>query len=165
MNRLYLLRHARAQWAEPGARDYDRPLAPSGHDDAARLGAMMAAVGHRPDTVLCSGAKRARETWAAVAQHLLVDDVRFIDDLYSSDAGGYLELARQSDAGQSLLLVGHNPMMEDLAMALSQSGDASAMAAVAHGFPTCGLAVLRFSTPLSQIRPDDGYLEAFITPE
>lgn len=165
MNRLYLLRHARAQWAEPGARDYDRPLAPSGHDDAVRLGAMMAAVGQRPDTVLCSGAKRARQTWAAAAQHLMVDDVRFIDDLYNSDANGYLEIARQSDSGRSLLLVGHNPMMEDLAMALSQSGDAGAMAAVAHGFPTCGLAVLRFSTPLSRIRPDDGYLEAFITPE
>lgn len=165
MNRLYLLRHARTQWAEPGARDYDRALAPSGHEDAMRLGAMMAAANQRPDTVLCSGARRARQTWASMAQHLPVKDVRFIDDLYNFDAAGYVEIVRQSGAEHSLLLIGHNPMMEDVATVLSQSGEADAMSAVTNGFPTCGLAVLRFSTPLSQIRPDDGYLEAFITPQ
>lgn len=164
MHRLFLLRHAKARWADPGTRDYDRPLAPSGLEDAGRLGAMMAATGQRPDSVLCSGAVRARQTWAALAQHLPVEDVRFLDDLYNSDAGGYLEVVRQAGTARSLLIVGHNPMLEDLATVLSQSGDKAAMAAVARGFPTCGLAVLRFSTQLSQIRPDDGYLEAFVTP-
>lgn len=165
MNRLYLLRHAKARWADPGTRDYDRPLAVSGVEDAGRLGAMMAATGQRPDIVLCSGAKRARQTWAAVAQLLPVDDVRFLDDLYNSDAGGYLEIVRQAGSARSLLIVGHNPMLEDLTTVLSQSGEAAAMAAVVRGFPTCGLAVLRFSTELSQIRLDDGYLEAFVTPK
>lgn len=164
MNRLYLLRHAKARWAEPGSSDYERPLALSGNADAERLGLTMAATGLTPETVLCSGARRARETWAAVARHLPVADVRFSDDLYSSDAGGYLDLVRQAGASRAILVIGHNPMMEDLATALSRAGEEAAMAAVAHGFPTCGLAVLRFSRPLSRIEPEDGYLEAFLTP-
>ena len=164
INRLYLLRHAKARWAEPGSSDYDRALASSGHEDASRLGVTMAAMGQQPDTVLCSGARRARQTWAAVSQHLPVADTRFIDNLYSGDAGGYLDLVRQAGAGRAILVVGHNPMMEDLATALSRAGEEAAMAAVARGFPTCGLAVLRFSRPLSQIEPEDGYLEAFLTP-
>lgn len=162
--RLYLLRHAKARWAEPGSRDYDRALDPSGHEDAQRLGAMMMQAGYLPETVLCSGARRARETWAAVSRALPVADVRFIDGLYSSDAGGYLDLVRQAGADRAVLVVGHNPMMEDLATALSRAGDGEALAAVASGFPTCGLAVLRFSTPLAEIKPEDGFLEAFMTP-
>lgn len=164
MTKLYLLRHAKARWAEPGSRDYDRALDPAGRDDAERLGAAMVEAGYTPDTVLCSGARRARETWASVSKRLPVSDVRFIDGLYSSDAGGYLDLVREAGADHAVLVVGHNPMMEDLATALSRAGDEGALAAVARGFPTCGLAVLRFSTPLSAIKPEDGYLEAFVIP-
>lgn len=162
MNRLFLLRHARARWAGPGMRDYDRPLEPSGHDDALRLGAAMAQAGYRPETVLCSGARRARETWAAVAGCLPEADICFIDGLYSGDAGLYLEILRGAGAESSVMIVGHNPMMEDLATALARSGDDAALATVARGFPTCGLAVLRFSAPLTAIKPEDGYLEAFL---
>lgn len=164
MTRLYLLRHAKARWAEPGSRDYDRALDPSGHDDAVRLGAIMVEAGYLPDTVLCSGARRARETWGAVSGALPVADVRFVDGLYSSDAGGYLDLVRAAGTHGSILVVGHNPMMEDLASALSRAGDDEALAAVAHGFPTCGLAVLRFPGPLAAIEPEGGYLEAFVSP-
>lgn len=164
MTRLFLLRHAKARWAEPGSRDYDRALDPRGHEDAGQLGAKMLEAGYVPDTVLCSGARRARETWSAVSGALPVADVRFIDGLYSSDAGGYLDILREAGADRAVLVVGHNPMMEDLATALSRAGDEAALSAVAHGFPTCGLAVLRFSTPLSAIKPEDGYLEAFLAP-
>lgn len=164
MTRLYLLRHAKARWAEPGSRDYDRALDLSGKADADHVGAAMLLAGHLPDRVLCSGAKRARETWEAAARHLPVEDVRYMDGLYSSDAAGYLEIVREAGGDGSALVVGHNPMMEDLAMALSRDGEAGAIAAVAHGFPTCGLAVIRFSTPLAQIAPEDGFLEEFFAP-
>ena len=164
MTRLYLLRHAKALWADPGSRDYDRALDPSGHDDAARLGVAMVEAGYLPDTVLCSGARRARETWGAVSRALPVADVRFVDGLYSSDAGGYLDLVRAAGTEGSILVVGHNPMMEDLASALSRAGEESALAAVASGFPTCGLAVLRFPGPLAAIEPEGAYLEAFVIP-
>jgi len=164
MTRLYLLRHAKALWAEPGSRDYDRALDPGGRADTELMAAAMLLGGHIPARVLCSGAKRARDTWEAAARHLPVADVRFFDGLYSSDAGGYLEIIRDNGDDGSVLVVGHNPMMEDLAIALSNDGESAALDAVAGGFPTCGLAVLRFSTSLDRIAPEDGYLEDFIDP-
>ncbi|MEO3385749.1 histidine phosphatase family protein [Mesorhizobium sp. CAU 1741] len=164
MNRLLLLRHAKARWADPGTRDYDRALEPSGKADSETIAASMLLAGYVPDLVLCSGARRARETWEAAARHLKAADVRYLDGLYSSDAGGYLEIIREVSNAGSVLVVGHNPMMEDLAMALSRDGQATALAAVARGFPTCGLAVLRFSGALDGIRPEDGYLEEFLAP-
>lgn len=164
MTRLYLLRHAKARWAEPGSRDYDRALELSGKADADQLGATMLLSGHVPDRVLCSGAKRARETWDACSRHLQVGDIRYMDGLYSSDATGYLDIIREAGGGGSVLVVGHNPMMEDLAIALSSDGEAQALAAVAHGFPTCGLAVIRFSAPLGEIAQEDGFLEEFVVP-
>lgn len=164
MTRLYLLRHAKARWADPGGRDYDRALDLAGRADADMIAASMLLAGHRPDRILCSGARRARETWEIAARHIPVADVHFTDGLYSSDAAGYLDIIRQTGGRGSVMVVGHNPMMEDLAMALSKDGDQHALSAVAGGFPTCGLAVLRFTTPLGDIAPEDGYLEDFLAP-
>lgn len=165
MTTLFLLRHAKAKWAEPGSRDYDRTLDPTGKADAETVAAAMLLAGHLPELVLCSGARRARETWDAAARHLQVEDVRYLDGLYSSDAAGYLEIIRSAGEAAKVLVVGHNPMMEDLALALSHDGETEAMAAVAGGFPTAGLAVIRFSGPLCAIAPEDGYLEEFIAPQ
>lgn len=164
MTRLYLLRHARAKWAAPGARDYDRALELSGKADAEAVAASMLLAGYVPDKVLCSGAARARQTWEAVSRHLDVADIGYDDALYNSNAAGYLDLIRQHGGAGSLLVVGHNPMMEDLAVALSHGGEPAALAAVERGFPTCGLAVIRFSTPLAAIAPEDGFLEDFLVP-
>ena len=164
MTRLYLLRHARARWAEPGSRDYDRALELSGRADADAVAAAMLLAGHVPDKVLCSGARRTRETWEVAARHLPVADIVYSDALYSSDAAGYLEVIRAHGGEGSALVVGHNPMMEDLATALSRGGEPSALAAVARGFPTCGLAVIRFSATLAEIAPEDGFLEEFFVP-
>ena len=90
--------------------------------------------------------------------------MRYLDALYSADAAGYLDIIRMAGDVESVLVVGHNPMMEDLTTALSRDGDGDAMAAVARGFPTCGLAVIRFSTPLAAIAPENGCLEDFISP-
>lgn len=164
MSRLYLLRHAKALWAEPGSRDYDRALDPGGKADSELIAATMLLGGHMPARVLCSGARRARETWEAASRHLPVDDVRYLDGLYSSDAGGYLDIIREHGGDRSVLVVGHNPMMEDLAMALSRDGEQAALDAVAGGFPTCGLAILRFPGDLSGVAPENGYLEDFLDP-
>lgn len=164
MNRLYLLRHARARWGEPGSRDYDRPLEDTGRADAEALAASMVVAGYLPDLVLCSGALRARQTWTAASRHIEAQDVRYLDSLYSSDAAGYLDIIRDAGDAASVLVVGHNPMMEDLCSALASQGEAPALAAVARGFPTCGLAVISFSHPGEQIAPKNGYLEDFLAP-
>ena len=164
MNRLYLLRHAKARWGEPGSRDYDRPLEASGKADAEALAGSMLVAGYLPDLVLCSGALRARETWDAASRHLEAHDVRYLDSLYSSDANGYLDIIREAGDAASIMVVGHNPMMEDLCSALARKGAPAALAAVARGFPTCGLAVISFSELGEQIAPKNGYLEDFLTP-
>jgi phosphohistidine phosphatase len=164
VSRLYLLRHAKAGWALPGMRDFDRPLDAGGVADAAATGAAMRINGYIPDLTLCSNAKRARETLEGVAGHSDTGRVVYLDSLYSQDASGYLDTIRAHGAHGSLLVIGHNPMMEDLAFAVAGDGEAGAKAALANGFPTCGLAVIRFSPGLAQIAPAAGFLEAFCTP-
>jgi phosphohistidine phosphatase len=165
MSRLLLLRHAKAVWAEPGERDFDRKLKSSGKADSRSIGEQIVARDLVPDLVLCSTARRARETWDGLAEVLgAVDDrVKYLDELYSADAAGYLDIARQAQPVESLMLVGHNPMMEDLADALAGNGEDDARAVLAAGFPKSGLAVISFDGPLSDAQPGKGRLEAFLT--
>jgi len=164
VSRLFLLRHAKAGWALPGMRDFDRPLDATGHADAEAMGLLMRDHGYIPDVTLCSNAKRARETLEDIAGHADTGRVVFCDSLYSDDAAGYLALIRDNAASGSILVVGHNPMMEDLAGAVSGDGEASARATLALGFPTCGLAVIAFAASLKNAELGGGNLEAFHTP-
>ena len=164
MAKLYLLRHAKAGWALPGMRDFDRSLDKAGTEEATSTGAVMRDSGYDPDLTLCSNARRARETLAAIAGSMDTGRVTFLDKLYTEDASFYLDLVRQNGHLDSIMIIGHNPMMEDLAIALSGHGEAGARDMLNHGFPTSGLAVLRFEGSLSQTAPGKGYLEAFITP-
>ena len=164
MSRLFLLRHAKAGWAAPGMRDFDRPLDPGGRMDADAIGAAMAARTYVADLMLCSTAKRARETLDWVGRYVGDSRVIYSDDLYSTDAAGYVDFIRATADADQVLLVGHNPMMEDVAMALSGTGDERARDALCSGFPTSALAVIRFSGSLAETAPGKGYLEAFVTP-
>lgn len=164
MSRLFLLRHAKAGWAQPGMRDFDRPLDASGWADAEATGAAMRERRLSPELVLCSSAKRARETLEAVNRHLPTERVVFSDGLYATDAAGYLELIQRAGDVESVLVVGHNPMMEDLGFALPGDGDPAARDTIAAGFPTSGLAVIRFVSSLATAEPGKGYLEDFIVP-
>jgi len=165
MARLLLLRHARAAWAEPGMRDFDRPLDASGRVDADAMGAVIAISGCVPDIVVCSGARRARETWEAVGKHLHPTcQAIFTDELYVTDATGYLNIIRQHADAQTLMLVGHNPMIEDVCFAVAQEGQQAAIEARAGGFPACGLAVIDMRGSLENAAPGIGYLEEFHSP-
>jgi phosphohistidine phosphatase len=164
VSRLYLLRHAKAGWALPGVRDFDRPLDASGLADAETMGAAMRIRNYVPDLTLCSNARRARQTLEALAGHTDTGRVLFFDTLYSEDAAGYLRLIQENGGAGSLLVIGHNPMTEDLAMAVSGDGDEPARGMLTHGFPTSGLAVVRFDGNLADAAQGTGYLEAFLTP-
>ncbi len=167
MHRLFLLRHAKSGWAAPGTTDFERPLTASGISDAEALGRHMLDSGLLPDLVLCSTAKRARQTLDRVLSAFVEKTPRIIheEELYNSDAARYVEIIRDAPASASLLVVGHNPVMEDLAFALPRGGNADAMRLAASGFPTCGLAVLNFENPLSELKPGTGNLTAFLRPE
>lgn len=169
VSRLYLLRHAKAGWALPGVRDFDRPLDASGVADAEMMGTLMRIRNYTPDLTLCSNAKRARQTLEGLAGHTDTGRVLFLDTLYSEDAAAYLAAVRDngrpgSGGPDSLLIIGHNPMTEDLALALSGDGDEAARGLLNHGFPTSGLAVVRFPGNLAHAAQGAGYLEAFMTP-
>lgn len=164
LSRLYLLRHAKAGWALPGVRDFDRPLDASGMADAEAMGEAMRARNYVPDVTLCSNAKRARQTLEGLAGRTDTGRVLFFDTLYSEDAAGYLDIIRKNAGAEQLLVVGHNPMTEDLAMAVSGDGDEAARGMMKHGFPTAGLAVVRFPGNFAEAAQGSGYLEAFLTP-
>jgi phosphohistidine phosphatase len=160
--RLFLLRHAKARFAQPGIRDFDRPLDAVGKEDATALGKEIARRGWMPELVICSTALRARETCEAAG--CTDGNLRLSDDLYSADAAGYLEIVRQSGATSSLMLVGHNPMIEDLVLALTTSSDPLAEQIQRSGFPTAGMAVIEFDGTFDQIEPAQGRFVGLLTP-
>lgn len=164
MSRLFLLRHAKAGWALPGMRDFDRPLDAEGTADAEATGLAMRAHGYIPELTLCSNAVRARQTLEGIAGTADTGRVLYFDDLYREDASGYLSIIRKSGSVGALLVIGHNPMMEDLALALAPKGDDDARATLHAGFPTSSLAILRFPGNLSEALPGTGYLEAVLAP-
>lgn len=164
MSRLFLLRHAKAGWAQPGMRDFDRPLDTRGIEDAKALGVRMRDLDLHPRMTICSTARRCRETLCLLAGEVDAGLVVHEDGLYSDDAAGYLATIRRHGDCSALMIVGHNPMTEDLAQALAGSGDRLAGDALARGFPTCGLAILRFEGGLARAAPGTGVIEALLTP-
>ncbi len=164
MSTLYLLRHAKAGWAAPGMRDFDRPLDHTGVCDAEAIGDVMRARAYVPDVTLCSNACRARQTLEGIAGSADTGRVIFLDKLYTEDATGYLQLIQENGLHGSMLVVGHNPMIEDLAMAIASTGNPDALSTIGLGFPTSGLAVIHFENGLTKAEPGKGYLEAFHTP-
>lgn len=167
MRRLMLLRHAKAERAEPGVRDFDRALAPAGRDAAPRIGAYMAGHALTPDLAICSSARRAKETWE-LAAHALPPPVRATYDkrIYDLDANGLLRLVRETGADvHVLLLVGHNPSLEDLAELLIATGDITGRERLATKFPTGALAVIDF--PLDAwdaLHRHSGRFDRLVTP-
>lgn len=163
MSRLFLLRHAKAGWAEPGMRDFDRPLDAAGKEHAEATGIAMRDGGYTPELVICSSARRARETLEGIAKNLATGRVTYTEGLYSTDAAGYVDIIRDAPPVGSILMIGHNPMMEDVALALSGDGREEARHAMVAGFPTSGLAVIRFPGTFAEAAPGKGYLDAFLT--
>ena len=166
MRRLMLLRHAKTERAELGERDRDRKLTKRGRADAPIIGAYMARHALAPDLVLLSPATRAEETWALVAgtlaaQPRLVRDER----IYNADPEKLVAVIRETRDAQALLLVGHNPGFQELAVRLIGSGDATARASLAEKLPTCGLVVIDLPfDDWSRLNAQAGKLERFVSP-
>jgi phosphohistidine phosphatase len=165
--RLFVLRHAKSSWEDPGMDDHDRPLAPRGHRAVKVLKEHMAANGIKPDQVLCSPSRRTRETLEGIdpGGEWLIEP-----ELYGATGSVLLErLRRVPDEIQSVMLVGHNPAMQMLVLRLGGDGrpgtDGSPLAQVQRKFPTGGLATLTFSGRWSELGPGSARLEAFVRPK
>ncbi|HEV7321703.1 MAG TPA: histidine phosphatase family protein [Ensifer sp.] len=139
--RLFLLRHARSGWALPGQRDFDRSLDETGFIEAEQLAQMAADRGIRPERIVCSTAARCRETAEPFFRTVSEDlDIRYIDELYSGPTSVYFDLIDAHRHLNSLMLVGHNPMIEQLLYRLI--GDDAAREALPDGYPPAGLAIV-----------------------
>lgn len=167
MKTIYLLRHAKSSWDDPGLADIDRPLAGRGKQARETMAGYLAEKKLRPALILCSPAKRARSTLKAVRAALGPEVAIGIDaGLYGTNADGLLRRIRGlDDETPSVMLIGHNPEMEELALGLAGAGDAEARARMAAKFPTAALAVLRSpSDHWRGVTANGCRLEAFVRP-
>ena len=171
--RLVLLRHAKSDW--PDVPDHERPLARRGRRDAPGAGRWLRAAGYVPDRVLCSTARRARETWELAEEGLGAHPpVTFEDRVYGASADDLLDLARQTPAGvATLMIVGHEPTMSALTLELAEgpasatpgiAGEQEALERVRAKFPTAAIAVLTFDGEWAGLGLGHGNLTAFAVP-
>jgi len=166
MRRLLLLRHAKTERAEPDERDRDRKLTARGRADAPVIGAYLARHGLVPDLVLLSPVTRAEETWALIAP-AFTKAPRVVKDqrIYNASPEALISLIRQTREAQTLLVVGHNPGLHDLAVRLIASGDIDTRERVNEKLPTSGLVVIDLGIDdWSRLHPNAGRLERFVTP-
>jgi phosphohistidine phosphatase len=147
---LVILRHAKTERAEELA-DIDRPLTQRGHADAGIAGAWLSAHGYRPDLVLCSPARRTRQTWHGIAIGLTRTDapeVRYEPAIYTGAVADLMQLVQGvPDGFGTVLVVGHNPTLSTMTEALDPDA-----ARDSDGLSTCGIAVHEFDGSWSELR-------------
>ncbi len=167
--RLVLLRHAKSAWPDDVA-DPDRPLAPRGRRDAPGAGRWLRKAGFVPDMVLCSTARRARETWELAEGKLGAHPrTTFEERVYGATGAQLLELVQQTPGEVStLLIVGHDPAVQVLTLELAgpPQGDAEAeaLARVRAKYPTAAIAALAFTAGWAALLPGEATLARFATP-
>jgi phosphohistidine phosphatase len=164
MKRLYLLRHAKSSWKDADLADRERPLAGRGRRAAKAMSKHLRSAGVDPELVLCSPARRARETLERIEPVFGPRTVRLEDSIYGAGVDELLAVLREVRNGvASVLLIGHNPGLQDLAVALARPSALRDQLAVK--FPTAALATLDFDTDAwTTLAPGTGTLTAFVRP-
>lgn len=165
MKVLYVLRHAKSSWDDPAVADHERPLAPRGKKAAERMAAHFRQHQIIPTLVLCSDARRARQTLKPIEDFLAGrSELRFEDDLYAATAEQLLRHVRSlPEVVPSVMLVGHNPGLQDLVLLVARRG-AKEQAAAAK-FPTGALARLELDLERwNQVGQDTGELTELVLP-
>ncbi len=164
---LTLFRHAKSNWDDPGLDDFARPLSERGLTAAPFMAQYAASRGWGPALALCSMAKRTQQTLDLSLPFFdPKPNVCFEDGLYLASASDLFERLRALDTStDSVMLIGHNPGLQALAMALAGTGDLGDLAALKTKFPTAGMARLTLPAKAwSQVRLRSGHLTAFVTP-
>ena len=168
MRRLLLLRHAKAETGSLATPDIDRMLAPRGRKAAARMGKYIADEKLVPDFVVCSSATRTRQTHdILLAPFGKPVPVQFEPLIYEAPYERIIAvIQRCPDSAETLMIIGHNPGLEDLTDALMMTADPAAEKRFRFKYPTCGLSVLTFKTPhWADLTEQSGHLERFVAPK
>ncbi|MEA1938840.1 MAG: histidine phosphatase family protein [Pseudomonadota bacterium] len=167
MKKLFILRHAKSSWDDPDIDDHERPLAPRGARAGTLIGRHLKNIGINPDLILCSTAKRARDTLHLVLAQLDSNtDPLYERSLYMCGAQGWIQRLRGvPETFNTVLVVGHNPDLHELAAAMAVTGDEDAIDSVMTKMPTAGLAEFDLDMDAwSAFPPLAPQLVRFITP-
>ncbi len=166
MKTLYLLRHAKSDWGDSSLKDFDRPLDDRGWSAAKAMGREMRERDMAPDLVLVSPAARTKETLAR-AEEGFGEKFKAMEDraIYLAETETLVDLIRGAPSSAArLLIVGHNPGMHELVIALS-NGPAELREEAAHKFPTAALAEISFDVDdWKDVAPGSGRLRSFLKP-
>lgn len=161
-----MLRHAKSSWDDPAAADFDRPLNRRGMEAAQLMGAELRRRGLAFDLVLASPARRVAQTIEHVEVGLGESlDARFDERIYGASAAALLAIVRDVDesAGR-LLLVGHNPGLQELAIMLAGAGE-PLRESLAGKYPTAALALLELPVARwEEVRPGTAQIADFLRP-
>lgn len=165
--RLFVLRHAKSSWDNPGLDDHERPLAPRGRRALEVMSEHIRTSGIAPQLVLCSTSRRTRETLEGIGvggEHLIEPA------LYSATCEEVLARLRElPDGVSSAMLIGHNPTMQVLTLRLTNQNGSGALdprrEAIKRKFPTGALATLSFDCTWGDLASGRARLEEFVTPK
>ena len=165
--RLLLLRHAKSAW--PDMADSERPLNDRGRRDAPAMGRWLRDCGYLPDVVLCSPARRTRDTWALLAAELEAEPaVRYEQRIYEATALSLLHLLREAGGDyRTVLLIGHSPGIAELAVGIAEMTDGPAAEPLDRArdkFPTAAVAVLEFKGEWADLLPGEARMVDFAIP-
>ncbi len=169
MRRLLLLRHAKAA-QDTGEGDHARALTDRGRQDAVHMGHAMDTRGYIPNLALCSTSRRTTETWELIGPELAKSpEVKFTKDLYLASPKSIVgQIQHTKDDVKSVLLIGHNPGIEECAVRLARKpvskAESQHLDTLREKFPTCALAVLDFDVESWSDVTGGGILLEFIRP-
>ena len=166
MKSLTLLRHAKSGWDDPAARDFDRPLNPRGRRAARAVGEKMRSEGLAFDLVLASPARRVIETIEEVAETYGPIDADYDERIYLAPPAVLLDIVHSADDRFGrLLMIGHNPGLESLALQLTRKGDGKLRDALKAKYPTGTIAEISFDVKRwRDVAAGSGALVRFIRP-
>ena len=168
MKTILLLRHAKSAWGQPGLDDHERPLNKRGERAAEAMAEHIVHNAPRPDLILCSTAVRTRQTLAPLVHRLTnpAPPIALEKGLYlASEAALLVRLRQVPEDVRTVLLIGHNEGIGELAAALAGSGDPAALDGLHEKFPTGALATLEVPDgPWRDLAPGAAELEMFVRP-
>ncbi len=165
---LILLRHAKSSWKDMSVPDHGRPLNERGKAEAPVMGKALAKHGLDPDLVLCSTARRTRDTLALVLPELkAAPKIVYVDGLYHGTPAEMLGVLKGDGGGASqVLMIGHNPEIQTFALDLIGSGSKVLKSKLEAKLPTAGLIAIRFlAGAWTGVTVNSGKLELFLTPK
>jgi phosphohistidine phosphatase len=168
VRRLLLFRHAKAQRPEPGMEDRARVLVERGRRDSVRIGAYLASNGLVPDRVLISPSARTQETWKFTASAFSSTPTAVtVEQLYGATPRAVIALIQEAPTeAHTLLVIGHNPELHELALMLVASGNPGARKLLQDKLPTAGLVIMDFTfDDWHKLHRQSGRLEHYVTPK